>query len=176
MMTFEEFADPKKHPFDTLESKIAQAYRKTIEELESANRDLLKTIHTEQTDNLQLVYFDPDYEIPLLRIDELEMRLKEIQSDIENFMRIMGSHSRHDVAQRLNHCKLDIANAKRQARNIRKKAIQENLGMSLEDIEKLDVVQVSFSNRDSIITKLTPVMAGLEEKLTDAEEILKKYV
>jgi hypothetical protein len=148
---------------------MARAYRKTVEELESANSDLWKTIRTEQVDDLLVPYFLADYEEPLLRIQELELRLGLIQSDIEDFVSIVGSHSRREIALELRRCKLEIARSKRQARSIWKRTIQEN------DVQNLDVVQAAFAKRDRIIAKLTPIMAGLERKLTDAEEILKKY-
>lgn len=169
MMTFEEFADPKKHPFDTLESKMAQAYRETVEELESANRDLWKTIRVEQVDDLMVHYFLPDFEEPLIRIQELELRLGLIQSDIEDFVSIVGSHSRREIAQELRRCKLEIARSKRQARSIWKRTIQE------DDVQNLDAVQAAFAKRDRMKAKLEPITVGLEGKLTDAEGILKKY-
>ena len=141
-MTFEEFADVKKHPFSNLESKMARAYRKTVEELKSASGD---------------------------------DALAEIQRDIENFMNIVGSYSRYDVAQKLHRCELDIANAKRQARNILKRAIQENPGLSPDNVEKMEVVQAAFAKRDAIIAELKPIISELKGKLMKAEEILIKY-
>jgi hypothetical protein len=64
---------------------------------------------------------------------------------------------------------LEIAGSKRKARNICKKTIQEN------DIKNLDAVQAAFTERDQKQAELKPIIAGLEEKLKDAEEILKKY-
>jgi hypothetical protein len=132
---------------------MARAYRSALEDLESTKRD---------------------FENPLLRV-YAEKRLAEIQSDIENFMNIVGSYSRRDVGERLHRCMLDIANAKCQARTIRKMAIQENPGLCPDNVEKLDVVQAAFTKRDNIITELKPVVAELEKKLDRAEEILKKY-
>jgi hypothetical protein len=153
MLTIEEFAEASRHPVYTFESKMALAYRSALEDLESAKRD---------------------FENPLLRIDA-EKRLAEIQSDIENFMNIVGSHSRRDVALKLDRCKLDIAKAKRQARNTWTKAIQENPDLSPDNVEKLKIVQAAFAKRDDIIAELKPIIADLERKLKDAEEILKKY-
>ena len=104
MMKLEEFADVGRHPRNTFEGKMARAYREAVEDLESAKID---------------------HEKPLPRIEDAEIGLAEIQSDIENFMDIVGSYSRHEIAQKFNRCKLDIANAKRHARNILKQAIQE---------------------------------------------------
>jgi hypothetical protein len=91
------------------------------------------------------------FENPLLRIDA-GRRLAEIQFDIENFTNILGSYSRRDVAERMHRCELDIANAKRKARNTWKKALQENPGLSPDEVKELEIVQASFSKRDSLIT------------------------
>ena len=154
MTKLEEFADVGRHPSNTFEGKMARAYREAVDDLECARSD---------------------FENPLPQLDDAEKRLAEIQSDIENFMDIVGSYSRHEIAQRFNRCKLDIAKAKRQARNIRNKAIQENPGLSPDNVEKLDVVQAAFTKRDSIIVELKPVIAELKKKLMKAEEILVKY-
>ena len=142
IITFEEFADVKKHPFSNLGSKMARAYRKTFEELKSASGD---------------------------------DALAEIQRDIENFMNIVGGYSRYDLAQKLHRCELDIAKAKRNARNILKKAIQDNPVLSPDNVENRDVVQAAFAERDRIIAELKPIVAELEKKRQDAGEILKKY-
>jgi hypothetical protein len=153
MLTIEEFAEASRHPVYTFESKMARAYRSALVDLESLKRD---------------------FENPLLRVDA-EKRLAEIQSDIENFMNIVGSHSRRDVGEKLNRCKLDIANAKRQARDTWIKAIRENPDLSPDNVEKLRIVQVAFAKRDNIIAELKPVVADLGKKINRAEEILKKY-
>jgi hypothetical protein len=175
MMTFDEFADANLHPCMTLESMMAREYRDTIEELESANRDFWKTMRADQVDGQSAVYFLPEYEDPLMAIDAAEGRIAQIQTDIENFMEIVDGHSRRDIAEKLNRCKLDIAEAKRKARNVWKKAIQENPELSLDNVEKLDEVQAAFRERDRIVAGLKPTIADLEKKLMEAEEILKKY-
>jgi hypothetical protein len=154
MLKIEEFSDDKRHPRNTFEGKMARAYREAVEDLESARSD---------------------FENPVPQIDDQERRLKEIRSDIENFMTIVGSYSRHEIAQKFNRCKLDLANAKRKAHNILKRAIQENPGLSPDNVEKLDVVQAAFTKRDAIIVELKPVIAELTKKLMKAEEILVKY-
>jgi len=175
MMTFDEFAEANKHPCMTLESKMAHAYRDTIEELESANRDFWRTMRADQVDGQAILYFLPEYEDPLMAIDAAEGRLAQIQTDIENFMEIVGGYSRRDIAEKLNRSKLDITDAKRKARNVWKSAIQENPGLSPDNVEKLDEVRVAFRERDRIIAELKPIIADLEKKLMDAEKILKKY-
>jgi len=175
MMTFDEFAEANKHPCITLESKMAHAYRDTIEELESANKDFWKTMRADQVDGQSAVYFLPEYEYPLIAIDAAEGRLAQIQTDIEDFMEIVGGHSRRDIAEKLNRCKLDITEAKRNARNVWTRAIQENPELSLDNVEKLDEVQAAFRERDRIIARLKPIIADLEKKIMDVEKILKKY-
>ena len=175
MMTFDEFAEANKHPCMTLESKMANAYRDTIEELESANRDFWKTMQADQVDGQSAVYFLPEYEDPLMAIDAAEGRLAQIQTDIEDFMEIVGGYSRRDISEKLSRCKLDITEAKRKARNVWMKAIQENPELSPDNVEKLDEVQAAFAERVRIIAGLKPTIADLEKKLLDAEEILKKY-
>lgn len=175
MMTFDEFAEANKHPCITLESKMARAYRDTIEELESANMDFWKTMRADQVDGQSAVYFLPEYEDPLLAIDAAEGRLAQIQTDIEDFMEIVGGYSRQDIAEKLSRSKLDIADAKRKARNVWKRAIQENPELSPDNVEKLDEVQAAFRERDRIIAGLKPIIADLEKKLMDADKILKKY-
>jgi len=154
MMTFNEFADVSKHPVYTFESKMARAYVKAVEDLESAKRDQGNSLHLN---------------------GEAQRRVAEIESDIENFMTIVGCYSRREVAEKLHRSKLDIAGAKRQARNILKKALLENPNMSPDKVEKLDVVQDAFAKRDTIIAELKPVVAELEKKLGKAEEILERY-
>ena len=154
LLKIEEFSDAKRHPRNTFEGKMARAYREAVRDLESARSDL---------------------ENPLPAIEDAERRLREIQCDIENFMDIVGSYSRQEIAQKLNRCKLDIAKAKRQARNIRNKAIQDNPGLSPDNVEKLDVVQAAFRERDRIIVGLKPIITDLERKLMEAEKILEKY-
>ena len=154
MLKIDEFSDAKRHPINTFEWRMARAYREAVNDLESARSD---------------------FENPLPQIDDAERRVAEIESDIENFMDIVGGFSRHNIAHRLNRAKLDIANAKRKARNIKKKAIQENPGLSPNNVEKLDVVQAAFKKRDAIIAEFKPIIAELKEKLMRAEEILVKY-
>ena len=72
-------------------------------------------------------------------------------------------------------CEMDIAGAKCSAYRALNRAIQENPGLSPDNVEKLGVVQVAFLERDRIITELTPQVVKMEKKLADAEEILKKY-
>ncbi len=63
-MAFDEFAEANKHPCMTLESKMANAYRDTIEELESANREFWKTMRADQVDGQSAVYFLQNMKIP----------------------------------------------------------------------------------------------------------------
>jgi hypothetical protein len=151
-MEIEEFADSGRHPANTFEWRMARAYREAVEDLEIAIDDN-----------------------DLCRIGEARKRVAEIRIDIENFMDIVSGYSRKDVAEKLNRCKLDIARAKRKAGNVLKRAIQENPGLSSDNVEKLDVVQAAFAKRDAIIAELKPVVAELKEKLMKAEEILVKY-
>jgi len=111
----------------------------------------------------------------LPQIDDAEKRVAEIESDIENFMVIVGGYSRHEIAHRFNRAKLDIKNAKRKARNIKKKAVQDNPRLSPNNVEKLDVVQAAFMERDSIIAELKPVVSEMKRTIMKAEEILVKY-
>ena len=154
MKTVKEFADAGRHPVDTFEGKMARAYREAVNDLICA-----------------LI----DFENPVPQIDDMERRIADIKSDIENFMDIVGGYSRHDIAHRLNRAKLDIKNAKRRARNIKKKAIQDNPGLSPDNVEKLDVVQAAFKKRDAIIAELKPVVSEMKRTIMKAEEILVKY-
>jgi hypothetical protein len=176
MITFEEFADPKMHPISNLESKMARAYRNTLEELKSASKDLWKTMRADRADGVLLPYMLPEYETPALQIEDAQNRLAEIQSEIENFMKIVGSHSRHNIETKLHRCKLAIAKAKSQARKTLKKAIRENPGLSPDNVEKLDVVRTAFMERDRLIAEIKPIVAELEKKLSRANEILEKYI
>ena len=175
MISFDEFADANRNQGITFECKMARAYRDTVEELESANKEFWKTMRVQQVDSLVIPYFLPEYEDPLLAIDAAEGRLAQIQTDIEDFMEIVGGHSRRDIGGRLHQCELEIVDAKRQARNVWKKAIQENPELSPDNVEKLDVVQAASRERDRIIAGLKPVVADLKRKLMEAEKILEKY-
>jgi hypothetical protein len=151
-MGIEEFADSGRHPFYTFEGKMARAYRKAAEDLELATDD----------NNLY-------------RIEVAKKKVAEIQIDVEEFMDIVGGYSRHDVAEKLNRCKLDIDRAKRAARNILKRAKLENPGLSPDNVEKLEVVRTAYKERDRIIAELKPIVADLKEKINRAEKILVKY-
>lgn len=175
MNIFEEFADSKEHFYDSFERKMARAYRDTVEELVAASKDLWSTMRVEQDDDQALQYFLPEYEDPALKIEDAEIRIAEIQTDIETFVNIVGGHSRQKIVQKFHRYELDIANAKRKARIILKKAIQENPGLSRDNVEKSGVVQAAYKERDSKIAELTPIIAELEKKMQRAEEILKKY-
>jgi len=153
-MTFNEFADVSKHPVYTFESKMARAYVKAVEDLESAKRD------RGTSSNLT---------------EDAQRRVAEIRSDIEKFIDIVGSYSRRDVAEKLHRSKLNIAGAKRQARNIVKKALLENPDIRSDNVEELDVVQDAFAKRDAIVSELKPIVADSKRKLRRAEEILEKY-
>jgi len=153
MLTIKKFAEAGRHPANFYEYRMAQAYRSALADLESAKND---------------------FENPFSWIDA-EKRIAEIRCDIEIFMDILGSYSRKDVADRLHRCELDIANAKRKARNVRKKAIQENPGLSLDEVERLETVQASFSRCDSLIKRSMPIIADSKRKLQIAWEILIKY-
>jgi hypothetical protein len=151
-MGIEEFADFGRHQTNTFEGKMAAAFRKAVEDLEIAADD-----HD------------------LCRIGEARKKVAEIQTDIENFMDIVGGYSRKDVAEKLNRCKLDIARAKRKAWNVLKRAKLENPELSPDNVEKLDIVQTAYLERDRIIAELKPIMAESKERLNRAEKILKKY-
>jgi hypothetical protein len=153
-MGIEEFADSGGHPANTFEWRMARAYREAVKDLESA---------------------ESDYENPVPQIDDMERRLAEIESDIENFMDIVGGYSRKDVAEKLNRCKLDIARAKRKAGNVLKRAKLENPELNPDNVEKLDIVQAAYLERDRIIAELKPVIAESKERLIKAEKILVKY-
>jgi len=153
MHTIKGFIKYGRHPIYLLEYKMAQAYRSALADLESAKND---------------------FENPFSWIDA-EKRVAEIRWDIEIFMDILGSYSRKDVADRLHRCKLDIANAKRKARIVRKKAIQENPGLSLDEVDRLEIVQASFSRRDRLIKRSMPIIADSKRRLQIAWEILIKY-
>lgn len=172
MIDFEEFANAKKHPSSDLESKMASAYRDAVDELESASSDLWKTM---RVDDSMIPYFLPEYEDPARAVQDAEDRLAEIQTDIEHFVEIVGGYSRHEIEEKLHKCEMDIAGAKRGAHRALKRAIQENPGLSSNNVEKLGVVQAAFLERDRIIAELTPQVVKMEKKLADAEKILKKY-
>ena len=109
------------------------------------------------------------------KFEAAEIRLAEIINDIENFVKIAGSCSRFDVAQELHRYKLDISNAKRKARNIRKKAALEHPTLCPKEIDELYVVQAAYAKRDDKIKELTPKIVFLECRLYKCEQILKKY-
>ena len=150
MMTFEEFADAKKHPFSNLKVK----WLALIGEL--LNSNLLNDLRTQTA------------------VDDGKGRRNPIATSRISW-RLWGAIPVMMLHRNCNRCKLDIARAKRKARNILKRAIQENPELSPDNVEKLDVVQAAFAERDRIIAELKPIVAELEKKLMDAEEILKKY-
>jgi len=150
----EEFARAGRHPDYVFEGKMAQAYRTAVDELRSAREG--------SGDSLP-------------RIEDAQKRLAEIESDISNFIDIVGGYSRHDIAEKLNRSKLDIDRAKRKARNILKRAKLENPDLSLDNVQKLEVVRAAHKERDRIISGLKPIVAELNEKVKRAVKILEKY-
>jgi hypothetical protein len=56
-----------------------------------------------------------------------------------------------------------------------KRAIQENPGLSPDNVQKLDVVRTAFMERDRIVAEIKPLVTELEKKLNKANEILEKY-
>jgi hypothetical protein len=151
-MRIEEFTEFGRHPAYTFEGKMATAFDEAVE-------------------NLALAIDDDD----LYRIEVAQKRVAEIETDIENFMDIVGGYSRHGVADKLNRCKLDIARAKRKARNVLKRSKLENPDLSPDNVEKLEVVQAAYRERDCIIAELKPTVVGLKKTLNRAEKILVKY-
>ena len=75
MMSVEEFADIGRQPPNTLESKMAFAYRKTAEDIESGSKDMWRFIRAKRVDGQLVPYFLPEAEVPLLAIDSAEKRL-----------------------------------------------------------------------------------------------------
>jgi hypothetical protein len=171
MMSFDEFADPRRFRFCTLDSKMACAYREALAELESVSRELWKTMRMDG----DLPYFLPDCETPAIAKEAAEDRLAEIQTDIEAFVNIVGGYSRDEIWEELHRCKLEIAKARRHARHVLKQALSENPNLSQEQVEVLQEVQDAFEKRDRIVAELKLIMAELEGKLRDAMEILRKY-
>jgi hypothetical protein len=57
-----------------------------------------------------------------------------------------------------------------------KRAELENPELSPDNVEKLEVVQAAYKERDRIIAELKPTMAESKEKLIRAEKILKKNI
>jgi hypothetical protein len=109
------------------------------------------------------------------KLEAAEIRLAEIKNDIESFVEIAGSYSRFDVAQKLRRYQLDISNAKRKARNIRKKAALENPTLCPKEIDELYVVRAAYAKSDAKIKELKPKITVLQCRLYKCEQILKKY-
>jgi hypothetical protein len=47
--------------------------------------------------------------------------------------------------------------------------------LSFDEVERLEIVQASFSRRDSLIKRSMPIVADSKRKLQTAREILIKY-
>mgnify|MGYP001193217339 CR=1 FL=1 len=109
------------------------------------------------------------------KLKAAEIRLAEIKKDIENFFEIAESYSRFDVARELHRYELDISNAKRAARNTRKKASLEHPTLCPNEIDELYVVRAAYAKRDAKIKELKPKIAFLKCRLYKCEQILKKY-
>ena len=109
------------------------------------------------------------------KLEAAEIRLEEIKNDIESFFEIAGSYSRFDVARELHRYELDISNAKRAARNTRKKAALDHPTLCPNEIDELYVVRAAYTKRDAKIKELNPKIAVLQCRLYKCEQILKKY-
>ena len=172
---FEEFVEAQNDPVYKLERKIASAYCSVLKELEAAVREFWSCIRTEDDGGVLLSYYLPEYENPMLQVDEYERKLGEIQLDIENFIDTADGYTRRNLAERLHRCELDIAKEKRKVRTIKKKARLENPNLNSEEIENLEIVRAAIARQDNIIAQLKPEIDELEIKLQESKEILLKY-
>ncbi len=123
MTTVQEFIDANRHQANFFEGKMALAYCSAMKDLELAEK---AQNHSFQVESAQ--------------------KKLEIQSDIENFMEIVGGYSRWNIAEKLHRCQLDIEKAKRRSRNVLKKTIRDNSNLSPDNVEKMKIVQEALPN------------------------------
>ena len=175
MMTIEEFADIRRQPSNTLESKMAYAYRKAKEEIESTSKDIWRFIRAKHVDGQLVPYFLLEAESPLLAIDSAEKRLEGIKTDIRKFIKLMNGDSRLGLAEELRRAKWKISAAEFDHRTVWNQALIGNAGMSPIEAEKLEVVQIAAKKKELIKAKYEPIVTELQDKLTKANIILTKY-
>ncbi len=133
--------------------------------------DNLRNLRMNSFENKMALAYEDAFE----KLKAAEIRLAEIKKDIENFFEIAESYSRFDVAWELRRYQLDISNAKRKARNIRKKAALEHPTLCPIEVDELYIVRTAYAKRDAKIKELKPKIAFLECRLYKCEQILKKY-
>lgn len=175
MMTIEEFADVRRQTSNTPESKMAFAYRKAVEDIESESKDIWKYVRAKHLDGQLVPYFLPEAETQLSALESAEKRIAEIQSDIKKFIKLMNGDSRQGLAEELRRAKLKITNAEHDARIAWEHALRDNRDMSPVEAENLAVVQAATRRRDKIKAEYEPLVAELQDKLTKANAILGKY-
>lgn len=173
MDIFESFIAAGKHPVSTLERRMALAYTSALEDLESASENYWRYVMNVDNDR-KTEYRSVESE-KSQKANIAKERLEEVERDIVDFVGVIGDYSRRNVFDMLHRCKLDIANAKRRVRDIKKRALRENPSLNPEDVECLEIVQTAISRRDNIIAELKPFMAELEGILREANKILEKY-
>lgn len=175
MMTIEEFADIRRQPPNTLESKMAFAYRKTVEDIESGSKDIWRYIRAKRVDGQLIPYFLPEAEAPLSALESAEKRRAEVQSDIKKFVKLMDGDSMRGIVEQLHRSKLKVSNAEHDSRIVWEHALRENRDLSPIDAEKLEVVQAAIRKRDKIKAEYEPIVTELQDKLKRANVILERY-
>lgn len=175
MMSVEEFVDVRRQPPNTPESKMAFAYRKTVEDIESRSKDMWRFIRAKRVDGQLIPYFLPEAEAPLSALESAEKRLAEVQSDIKKFLKLMDGDSIRGISEQLHRSKLKVSNAEHDSRIVWEHALRDNRDLSPIDAEKLEIVQTSFRKRDKIKGEYEPLVAELQDKLKKANVILERY-
>jgi hypothetical protein len=85
MNKIKNFVDKNKSAPGT-EGELARAYLEAVDDRDSANRDLMKTVRYEKFGNKLLPYFLPEYEKPLIAEAVAKCRIAEIEADIKKLL------------------------------------------------------------------------------------------
>jgi hypothetical protein len=134
---YDMFVEKGRNPGNTLEGKMARVYHSAQEALERADIDF--DIGHSGWSNEQLSQLTPENDALMLEIDKAQKKLEEIEFAIADFIDLVESYSRAEAYEELRRYGLYIANSRRRARNVRKKAIKENPNIALEEIDNLKV-------------------------------------
>jgi hypothetical protein len=172
-MFYDVFVEIGINPSNTLEGKVASKRRSAQEALERTIMDFEMKycgLNNEQANQLA-----SESEERMHDIEMADRNLEEIEFAIIDFIDIIESYSREEVYKELHQCEQDVANSKRRARNVKRKALRENPTLSIEEIKNLEIVRLANLERDLAISELKLRIAELDLKLKKATRILQKY-
>ncbi len=160
--------------------KMAELEQKLLQESERGGRTLLRYLRAEKSgkrrDENLVPYLLQEAEEPLLKMIAAEERLKELDSDAEEFCKMLGDYPNiRAMAEVLNRERNKIDRSAKDARICYEQALRNHRDMDQNQVQQLDVVREARLKADRIKAGTEPKVADLESRLRKCHEILKKY-